>query len=838
VTGTTAEGRQAYQLLDWANQDQARRVPEAIAKVDDLARPLLGDPGRSRALNEVRDVGQVLARLKHSLDGGAAQEHAAGTLAAQLVDLADWQGWRDEPRDSHGRFTHGAAAVIEKVTEPIRDEGKRGNSRPVSEAEFHQMAAEGRDRLKAIQAAPWGTSGLSAHWGAVKARAYAEVQKSWGGATVDPRTGGSLPQGADKYAMSVKPSGLDTTSISEHASAAEFGQAMDVAKAKYGAQLAKGGSYLGIFHDDDLNRIDIDPVTVLDSLREVETIGAYTHAIGGAYHFASGDGFWPPHVPSGASMSAEDGHWAGPGQWHSHAVAVQPGLTAEQERELAGDDEAPQTVTAQMTGLAGQLIGLAADATVAPAAMTEPGLPVPGDPQAVAMFTAHRLDSLAKALGHGFERLDAARVSEGDLRRYHCERLARHVKDAHDQACWMRSNLIEHYPAEGRELQDLEAKIIGMATAVYPAAGKATFAHLLQTVLYQLGHTYAHAQSLLEDHGDDGWDFDADHAENHLKGAKEHVDKLAEHIRDNYPREAALLKRLTQNEALLMAEAEDYDDPGLETDLAWMERYLDEEVPAGVADGLAALGGLPTITGQLELASAGGRHVKGTPYTYFHGWIPRAGQQLLSKYPAWRAGQHKAGAKPAARQYHSEEARVAAAVNKSIRRHQQKLAAAKPAAGQSPRIPQSGRVAPPPSEPGSVGAKLSKDDPALASLAAPGMDVAAVKAYIDARVAAEVARQMGEITNDEHRQLASSLSRMHVAQQKLISSVRKNWAANEKHEDKVLQTKLTMNSLFTIAGVAAAIGGISIGVTPVMAAIIGGAVPLVNVIHDYVRGLA
>jgi hypothetical protein len=268
---------------------------------------------------------------------------AANTITAQLFDFG-WEGWREEPRDSHGRWTRGAASVIEKITEPIREEGARGNSRPVSEDEFQQYAAEGRDRLHAIQASEWSTKGLDAHWADVKAHAYAQVQHSWGGATVDPRNGEPLPDGADKYAMSVKPTGLDTTSISEHASPEEFSQAMDIARAKYGKQLAKGGSYLGIFHDDDLNRIDIDPVTVLDSLREVETIGAYTHAIGGAYHFASGDGFWPPHVQSGAQMGADDGHWAGPGQWHSHAIAVQ------QPHDEPDEEDEDQAGPAELAG--------------------------------------------------------------------------------------------------------------------------------------------------------------------------------------------------------------------------------------------------------------------------------------------------------------------------------------------------------------------------------------------------------------------------------------------------------------------------------------------------------
>jgi hypothetical protein len=271
---------------------------------------------------------QALPNIAHIVNGeyskvtgpSAYEIAATNSISGQIIELVFNPL---EPRDSHGEWTHGGTGVIEKVTEPIGEEGARGNSRAVSHGEFQQIAARGRDRLRAIQGAPWSTDGLSHNWDQIKQRTYSEVQKSWGGATVDPRTGEDLPQGADKYAMSVKPTGLDTTSVPEHASQAEFSQAMDIAKDKYGRQLAKGGSYLGIFHDDDLNRIDIDPVTVLDNLSDVESVGAYTHAIGGAYHFKSGDGFWPPHVPGGAAMSNENTHWAGPGQWHSHTASVQ-----------------------------------------------------------------------------------------------------------------------------------------------------------------------------------------------------------------------------------------------------------------------------------------------------------------------------------------------------------------------------------------------------------------------------------------------------------------------------------------------------------------------------------
>jgi hypothetical protein len=295
-------------------------------------------------------------------------------LSTSLAALAhEGQGWRTdlsgqpgsvvelrfdpaEKRDSHGRWTSGAAPAIEKITEPIGREGARGNSRAVSHDEFQRIAAEGRDRLHAIQGAQWSTRGLDQGWEDIKNRTYAEVQKSWGGATIDPRTGRELPQGADKYAMSVKPAGLDTTSVPEHASREQFSQAMDIARGKYGRQLAKGGSYLGIFHDDDLNRIDIDPVTVLDSLDDVESVGAYTHAIGGAYHFKSGDGFWPPHVEEGVQMSNETTHWAGPGQWRSYADSVQHGFD-DSEDEDTGSEEGGLLGQLDMAGDASSIIG-------------------------------------------------------------------------------------------------------------------------------------------------------------------------------------------------------------------------------------------------------------------------------------------------------------------------------------------------------------------------------------------------------------------------------------------------------------------------------------------------
>ena len=173
----------------------------------------------------------------------------------------------------------------------------RGDSRPVSAAEFQRLATRGQAQLDVLSAKATGTAGLDRNWPKVKEQAFAEVQKSWGGATIDARTGKPLPQGANAFAITVKPVKMQTVSVSANATQAQFDAAMDRARKRYGPILDRKDHYLGVFHDDENGRIDIDPVLVVRHREDVDTIGAATRAIGGAYNFSDGNGYWPPHVP-------------------------------------------------------------------------------------------------------------------------------------------------------------------------------------------------------------------------------------------------------------------------------------------------------------------------------------------------------------------------------------------------------------------------------------------------------------------------------------------------------------------------------------------------------------
>lgn len=124
---------------------------------------------------------------------------------------------------------------------------------------------------------------------AVKQIAYKRVQSPWGGATIS-HDGFMVPDGADAYAVATSP----TVSVFENASFATFAAAFDAVMADMGE-----ADYVGVFHDTVKRTIDINVVTVVDTRAEVDALYASGVPMpGGAYHFATGDGYWPQGRPS------------------------------------------------------------------------------------------------------------------------------------------------------------------------------------------------------------------------------------------------------------------------------------------------------------------------------------------------------------------------------------------------------------------------------------------------------------------------------------------------------------------------------------------------------------
>jgi hypothetical protein len=133
-------------------------------------------------------------------------------------------------------------------------------------------------------------------------------------------------------------------------------------------------------------------------------------------------------------------------------------------------------------GIAGQAVGLAAggDVTVTPKAMKPPGIPVPDDPAAISMFTAHRVNSILHQVAHATERMQAAKTAAGDLRKYHVTHIAEHLQRALDSAREMTENLREHYPAEAAELEQVK-ETIGLAAQALGFTGDGHGHHVAGT---------------------------------------------------------------------------------------------------------------------------------------------------------------------------------------------------------------------------------------------------------------------------------------------------------------------------------------------------------------------
>lgn len=206
------------------------------------------------------------------------------------------------------------------------------------------------------------------------------------------------------------------------------------------------------------------------------------------------------------------------------------------DQAIAGQDYLPEISLAGDTAAGGQ----AADPLPVDSA------PVPDDPTAVSMFTAHRLDDTLHSLAHATERMTAARAAAtGDLRAYHSARVAFHLGQALDNGHRLVANIREHYPAEAAELEQVK-QAVGLAKSLTPEVKAATTAHLLETTLHEETHGVRHAQAMLKTDPDDVWEFNADHCSKHLGGAVEHASKLAQHFRDNYPDVARWLDGLDE----------------------------------------------------------------------------------------------------------------------------------------------------------------------------------------------------------------------------------------------------------------------------------------------------
>lgn len=170
-------------------------------------------------------------------------------------------------------------------------------SRQVTPHEFEQLAQEGKQILAdKTKAASEPTALSDENFAALAHDLYQKVQPEWGGETLDTHTGVAVDPQADAYSVTARPQGAKAISVPIGASEAVFAKALRKAIDTFKPQLSMEGAHLGVFHNVETGKIEIDPAQVLTDQHQVEAVGAASHAAGGAYHFKSGLGYWVPYV--------------------------------------------------------------------------------------------------------------------------------------------------------------------------------------------------------------------------------------------------------------------------------------------------------------------------------------------------------------------------------------------------------------------------------------------------------------------------------------------------------------------------------------------------------------
>lgn len=81
-----------------------------------------------------------------------------------------------------------------------------------------------------------------------------------------------------------------------------------------------------------------------------------------------------------------------------------------------------------------------------------------------------------------------------------------------------------------------------------PKQKAATTAHLIETTAHQLAHAKRHIDSMKTSKGAAN-KLDLEHADTHVDGGIEHVQKLMKHVKSNYPAEAGELGNLEKTVA-------------------------------------------------------------------------------------------------------------------------------------------------------------------------------------------------------------------------------------------------------------------------------------------------
>jgi hypothetical protein len=113
------------------------------------------------------------------------------------------------------------------------------------------------------------------------------LREPWGGVTLNQQR--QLVEPTDGYAVTVNPG--RPILLPMWTSTAQLAISWSLAR------MAWPDGMIGIFHDDDRDDIEIDPIVIVATRTEVDRLALDFPAVreGGAYEFATGNGYFPSY---------------------------------------------------------------------------------------------------------------------------------------------------------------------------------------------------------------------------------------------------------------------------------------------------------------------------------------------------------------------------------------------------------------------------------------------------------------------------------------------------------------------------------------------------------------
>jgi hypothetical protein len=113
--------------------------------------------------------------------------------------------------------------------------------------EYQHLAALGNRWIDIAKRDASPATGLDEHWDKIRADAFREVQKPWGGATIDAHTGVPVKHNADVYARA----SVTTCTPSRCPRRPAMSSARDGSGPRAVPPGAEPQPHLGVFHDDE-----------------------------------------------------------------------------------------------------------------------------------------------------------------------------------------------------------------------------------------------------------------------------------------------------------------------------------------------------------------------------------------------------------------------------------------------------------------------------------------------------------------------------------------------------------------------------------------------------------